>query len=123
MDGYGGTSGPALLRVVVPKQNLVVRLNGLRPDDPEGGYLPAVRPYGFLRMAWAIWREVPGVEPKQALSLVWKVRREGEAEVLVTGAFLAQHVQGRLWACHRLLARLEPFAYRSPEGGADRAFA
>ena len=120
MDGCGGeTAGrrrggsdrdgwdALLLRVVIPSQKVVVRLNGLRPDEPEGGYLPAVRFYGVLRMAWAIWREVPGVEPKEALSLAWRVRREGEAEILAATRFLAEHVGGMLWARHRLVARLE----------------
>jgi hypothetical protein len=49
----------ALYRVVIPRQNLVVRLNGLWPDIPEDEFLPAVRPYRILRMAWAIWRELP----------------------------------------------------------------
>lgn len=119
MDGHGeetgtkhgdpgpeGRDGP-LCRVVVPRQRVVVRVNGLRPDDAEGGYLPAVRPYGVTRMAWAIWREVPGMEPKEALSLARRVRREGEAEVLSATRFLAEHVGGMLLARHRLVARLE----------------
>lgn len=104
--GSGGGGAP-LYRVVVPKQKVVVRINGLRPDDPEDGYLPAVRPYGVLGMAWAIWRGVPGVEPGEALSLAGRVRRKGEAEVLVATWFLAEHVRGMLLARHRLVARLE----------------
>lgn len=96
-----------LCRVVIPRQVLIVRVNGLRPDDPEDGYLPAVRPYGVLGMAWAIWREVPGMEPGEALSLARRVRRKGEAEVLVSTSFLAEHVRGMLLARHRLVARLE----------------
>lgn len=38
--------GPMLWRVVIPDQNLVVRLNGLDPDAPADRYLPAARPYG-----------------------------------------------------------------------------
>jgi len=98
-----------LYRVIVPKQSLVVRLNGLRPDDPEDGYLPAVRPYGVLPMAWAFWREIPDVPPRVALSLARDVRREGEAEVLLAAGFLAGHVQARLWARHHVLSRLELF--------------
>lgn len=119
MDGYDGTSRcvgspeegqeSALYRVVVPRQNLVVRINGLRPDDPEDGYLPAVRPYGLLRTAWAIWREVPDVPLRGAFSLALDVRREEAAEVLLTTEFLAQHVQARLWARHHLTSRLERF--------------
>ncbi|HZC18456.1 MAG TPA: hypothetical protein VE225_01985, partial [Rubrobacteraceae bacterium] len=67
-DACAAGSGPAgemrsdaLYRVVIPRQNVVVRLNGLWPDVPENEFLPAVRPYGILRMAWAIWREVPDV--------------------------------------------------------------
>ena len=99
---------PALYRLVVPVQNLVVRLNGLDPDASPDGYLPAVRPYGTLRMAWAIWREVPDVAPKRALSLALRARRKGDAEVLLASGFLAGHVQGRLRAAHRLASRLEP---------------
>ena len=105
-SGREGWDAP-LCRVVVPRQRVVVKVNGLRPDEAGGGYLPAVRPYGVLRMAWAIWREVPGVEPNEALSLAWRVRREGEAEVLAATRFLAEHVGGMLLARHRLVARLE----------------
>ena len=104
--GREGQDGP-LCRVVVPRQKVVVRVNGLRPDDAEGDYLPVVRPYGLLCMAWAIWREVPGLGPREALSLAWKVRWDGEAEVLVATRFLAEHVGGMLLARHRLVARLE----------------
>lgn len=103
LEGWDGS----LYRVVVPRQKVVVRINALRPDDAEGGYLPAVKPYGVMRMAWAIWREVPGVEPKEALSLARLARREGEAEVLAATRFLAEHVRGMLLARHRLVARLE----------------
>lgn len=97
-----------LYRVVVPRQNLVVRLNGLDPDAPEDGYLPAARTYGVLRMAWAIWREVPDVEPRRAFSLALGVRGKGEAEVLTAACgFLADHVRLRLRARHRLSSRLE----------------
>lgn len=104
--GPEGLDGP-LWRVVIPRQALVVRINGLRPDDPEDGYLPAMRPYGVLGMAWAIWREVPGMEPGEALSLAGRVRRKGEAEILVATPFLAEHIRGMLRARHRLVARLE----------------
>ena len=103
----GDHRGAALYRVVVPRQNLAVRLNGLDPDAPDDGYLPAVRPYGVLRMACAIWREVPDVAPKRAFSLTLKIRRKGEAEVLVAAAFLADHVGLRLRARHLLSFRLE----------------
>lgn len=96
-----------LYRLVVPRQNLTVRLNGLDPDSPEDGYLEAVRPYGVLRMAWAVWREVPDVAPKQALSFALGVRRKGEADVLTASGFLAEHVGLRLRARHRLSSRLE----------------
>lgn len=58
-------------------------------------------------MAWAFWREVPGAEPEEALSLARQVRRKGEAEVLTAAGFLTEHVGGRLLARHRLVARLE----------------
>lgn len=93
--------------VMIPEQKVVVRINGLRPDDPEDGYLPAVRPYGVVRMAWAIWREVPGAGPGEALSLARRVQRKGEAEVFVATRFLADHVRGMLRARHHLVARLE----------------
>ena len=99
---------PGLYRVVIPEQSLVVRANGLDPDAPEGDYLVAVRPYGVLGMAWAIWREVPGAKPEEALSLARRVRRKGEAEVLVATRFLAEHVQLGLRARHLLVARLDP---------------
>lgn len=106
-DAGLGEEEAALYRVVVPKQKVVVRINGLRPDGAEGGYLTAVRPYGVIRTAWAIWREVPGVEAKGALSLARRVRREGEAVVLMATHFLADHVRGMLLARHGLAARLE----------------
>ncbi len=96
-----------LYRVVIPRQNVVVRLNGVWPDTPENEFLPAVRPYGILRMAWAIWREVPGVAPKEALSFALRVRRKDEAEVLVASGFLAEHVRLSLLARHHLVARVE----------------
>lgn len=102
-----GARNDVLCRVVIPRQNLVVRLNGLSPDTPEDEFLAAVKPYGIARMAWAIWREVPGVAPSEALSLALRVRRKGEAEVLVATEFLAEYVSLGLRARHRLAARLE----------------
>lgn len=96
-----------LWRVAIPRQHLVVRRNGLDPDSPEDGYLASVLPYGIFRMAWAIWREVPDATPKNALSLALRVRREGEAEVLVASGFLAEHVRLGLLARHHLGTRLE----------------
>jgi hypothetical protein len=96
-----------LCRVVISRQSMVVRLNGLSPDIPEGEFLPPVRPYGILRMAWAIWRVVPDVSPGGALSLVLRISREGRAEVLVATPFLAEHVRGMLLARHHLMTRLE----------------
>ena len=103
----GGGRSTVLYRVLVPDQNLVVRINGLDPDAPEDDYLPALRPYGVLRMAWAIWREVPDARPKESLALAARVRRKGRAEVLTATPFLAEHVSLRLLARHRLVARLE----------------
>ncbi len=103
-DCVGG--GSPLHRIVIPGQDLLVRINGLDLDSPADDYLPAVRPYGVLRMAWAIWREVPGMEPREALLLALRVRRKGEAEVLVATRFLAEHVRGRLLARH-LITQME----------------
>ena len=94
----------APLRRVMGRRQRVVSMNGLRPDAAEGGYLPAVGPYGVLRMMWAIWREVPGVEPKEALSPARRIRREDGAAVLATMRFLAGHVGGMLLARHRPVA-------------------
>src|SRR5918997_1517446 len=94
----------AVYQVVIPRQSVVVRLNGLWPDTPEDEFLSAVRPCGILRMAWAIWREVPDVTPKEALSFVLRVRWEGETEVLVASGFLVEHVRLRLLARHRLVS-------------------
>ncbi len=58
-------------------------------------------------MVWAIWRQVPGVAPKEALSFALGVRRKGEAEVLVASGFLAEHIQLSLLARHHLVARVE----------------
>jgi hypothetical protein len=104
--GGGACREAARYRLVIPAQSLVVRLNGLDPDAPEDDYLPAVRPYGFLRMAWAVWREVPGVSPKAALSISARIRRDGEAEVIAAPLLLAEHVRMRLLVRH-LNARLE----------------
>ena len=97
----------ALYRVDIPRQNLIVRLNGLWPDIPEDEFLPAVRPYGILRMAWAIWREVPGVAPKGAFSFAFRVRRKGEVEVLIATRFLAEQIRLGLRARHHLVSRVE----------------
>jgi hypothetical protein len=117
MDGFDvdaigpdpGNDAPsdALYRIVLSRQNLIVRLNGLWPDVPEDEFLPTVRPYGVLRMAWAIWREVPNVSPTQALVFALTVRRKGEAEVLVAIDFLAEHVRLGLLARHHLATRKE----------------
>jgi hypothetical protein len=96
-----------LYRVVVPTQNVVVRLNGRWQDTPENEFLPAVRPYGILRMSWAIWREVPDVAPREAFSLALRVRRKGEAKVLLASGFLAEHVRLGLLARHHLASRIE----------------
>ncbi len=103
----GEMRGDALYRVVIPRQNVVVRLNGVWLDAPKNEFLTAERPYGILRMAWAIWREVPGIAPKEALSFALRVRRKGEAEVLVASGFLAEHVLLSLLARHHLAARVE----------------
>ena len=105
--GADGHWDSALYRVVVPRQNLVVRLNGIDGESRPEDYLPAVRPYGILGMAWAIWREVPDVPPKEALSLSWRIREDGEAVVLKTSKLLAGYVRGRLRDRHHLVARLE----------------
>lgn len=107
MDEAEEVRSDALYRVVIPRQNLVVRQNGLCPDIPETEFLPAVRPYGILRMVWAIWREVPGVVPKEAFSFALRVRRKGEVEVLVATRFLAEHVRLGLLARHHLVSRVE----------------
>lgn len=109
--GYCGSAEEqrscAFYRVMIPRQNLVLRINGLDPDAPEDEYLPTVRPCGVTRMAWAVWREVPDVSVWEALSLAVRVRREGEAEVLTASRFLAEHVGLKLLARHRLSTRLE----------------
>ena len=101
-----GRSG-ALHKVVVSRQHLIVRLNGHDQDSPPDAYLRAARPYGIARMAWALWREVPDLALGEALSFAMEARREGQTEVLVTSEWLAQHVEGRLLAAHRLVARTE----------------
>jgi hypothetical protein len=100
-------SDASLYRVVVPRQRMVVRINGLDLDASPDGYLAAVRPYGVLRTAWAIWREIPDVEPGRARALPLHVRRKGDTEVMVATRFLAEHTRRRLRARHRLVARLE----------------
>lgn len=97
----------ALYRIVLPRQNLIVRLNGLWLDVPEDEFLPAVRPYGVLRMAWAIWREVPNVSPTQVLAFALTARRKGEVEALVAIDFLAEHVRLGLLARNHLATRKE----------------
>ena len=101
-----GRSG-ALHKVVVSRQHLIVRRNGHHQDSPPDAYLPAARPYGIARMAWALWREVPDLGLGEALSFAMEARREGQTEVLVTCEWLAQHVEGRLLAAYRLVARTE----------------
>lgn len=100
-----GTYEGPLYRLVVPRQKVVVRINGLDPDTPEEEYLPAVRPYGSVRMAWALWREVPGLSPRASLAL--KVRREGKAGVLRASRAAVERVGLALLAFHRLGSRLE----------------
>lgn len=105
--GADGHWDSALYRVVVPRQNLVVRINGLDGESRPEDYLLATRPYGILGMAWAIWREVSDVPPKEALSLSWRIREDGEAVVLKTSRLLAGYVRGRLRDRHHLVTRLE----------------
>ena len=95
-----------LYRVLVPRQNLVVRLNGSYPDTPEEEFLAAVRPYGMARMAWAIWREVPGATFGEAVSHALRARRDGETEVMISTKFLAEHVASSLAARHRLAVKV-----------------
>lgn len=107
-EGSDPARDPTLRRVVIPRQNLVVRRNGLDPDGPEDGHLASAVPYGIFQMAWAIcWREVPDATPKKALSLALRVRREGEAEVLVASGLLAERVRLGLLARHHLGTRPE----------------
>ena len=105
--GEGDHWDSAVYKVVIPEQRLVVRLMGHDPHGSPEEYLPAVRPYGLLRMAWAIWREIPDAEPKAAVSLAWRVRREGEAVVFRTTRVLAEFVRRRLLLRHHLRTRLE----------------
>jgi hypothetical protein len=106
MWGSGGGRGPALYRVVLPRQNVVVRLSaGDLLDSPEE-HLPAIRPYGALGMAWAIWREVPDIPPGAAFALARRARKYGEAVILEGAWPLVQHARSRLLARH-LVTRLE----------------
>jgi len=104
---FSETSEGPLYRLVVPRQKVVVRINGLDPDTPEDEYLPAVRPYGAARMAWALWREVPGLSLRASLSLALQVCREGEAGVLTASRAAVERVGLALLAFHRVGSRLE----------------
>jgi hypothetical protein len=108
VGGGGGSACPDRWRLVVPRQDLVVRLNGRDLDTPEEEYLPAVRPYGVPAMAWALWREVPGLSLGPAVALARRVRREGEGEVLLAGWWRAERVSLALRVRHGLLSRAEP---------------
>jgi hypothetical protein len=105
----GEVRSHALYRLVIPRQDVAVRLVVLLwPVAPEDAFLSAVKPYGMLRMAWAIWREVPHVAPKEALTFALEARRKGEAEALIASGLLAEHVRTSLLVRHRLAAWLEP---------------
>ncbi|CAA9465587.1 MAG: hypothetical protein AVDCRST_MAG25-1488 [uncultured Rubrobacteraceae bacterium] len=106
-EGGGERWGPAAYKVVVPEQRLVVRIMGHDPHGSVNDYLPAVRPYGVLRMAWAIWREIPDVGLKAAALVAWRVRREGEAAVFRTTLVIAEFLRRRLLLRHHLRTRLE----------------
>lgn len=116
--GYSGPVGgrgddywdPALYRLVVPSQDLISRVMGHDPNARPEEYLPVVRPYGLFRMAWAIWREVPDAEAREALRVARRVRGEGEAEVFKATRSLVGYMRRRLLVRHHLRARLEKVA-------------
>ena len=94
--------------LVVPRQDVVVRLNGHDPDASPLDYLPAVRPYGVVAMARALRREIPGLRTGAALRIAWCARR-GERAVAAVGTHgFLDDVRVRLHAFHALVSTIEP---------------
>lgn len=94
--------------LVIPRQDLVVRMNGLAPDASPLDYLPAVRPYGVRAMARALRREIPGL-PRAAAMRIAALAHRGERAVATAGARdTLEEIRARLHLGHALVSAIEP---------------
>jgi hypothetical protein len=94
--------------LVIPRQDVVVRLNGRAPDANPLDYLPAVRPYGVTAMARALRREIPGLGLLDALRTAVRAHR-GVRAVAVLGARMdLEETRARLLLGHALVSVVEP---------------
>lgn len=94
--------------LVIPRQDVVVRLNGRAPDASPLDYLPAVRPYGVRAMARALRREIPGLPRDAAMRIAARAHR-GERAVATVGARDAlAEIRARLRLGHALVSTIEP---------------
>jgi hypothetical protein len=94
--------------LVIPRQVVVVRLNGRAPDASPLDYLPALRPYGVLAMARALHEEVPDLGRVASVRIAVRAHR-GERAVAAAGTReLLDHIRARLRAYHELVSAIEP---------------
>lgn len=96
--------------LVIPRQNVVVRINGRAPDASPLDYLPAVRPYGVTAMALALRREIPGLGLVAAVRTAVRAHR-GERAVATLGPRAdLEDTRARLRFGHALVSVVEPDA-------------
>ena len=108
--------GDALYRVVIPRQNLIVRLNGPWPDIPEDKFLPAVRPYGIFHTGSSIRDLAHGLGhlargsrrcAQRSLFVRFQGSPEGRvSEVLIATRLLDEQIRLGLRARHHLVSRV-----------------
>ncbi|MGE3285815.1 MAG: hypothetical protein AB7J32_06885 [Pseudonocardia sp.] len=96
--------------LVIPRQNVVVRLNGHAPDANPLDYLPAVRPYGVTAMARALRRELPGLGLREALRTALRAHRGVRAVAACGSRAALDEARARLLLGHALVSVVEPAA-------------
>lgn len=93
--------------VIVPRQQVIVRLNWRDPDSSPQDYLPAIRPYSVVAMARALRREIPVLSPPDAVRVAVRAHRGQRAVALVAPRPEAEEVQARLRAFHQMRTTVE----------------
>lgn len=94
--------------LVVPRQEVVVRLNGHAPDASPLDYLPAQRPYGVTAMARALRRELPGLGLLPALRVAVRSHRGTRAVAALGSRADLEEARARLRLGHALVSVVEP---------------
>ncbi|MGD9527472.1 hypothetical protein [Pseudonocardia sp.] len=94
--------------LVIPRQDVVVRLNGHAPDASPLDYLPAVRPYGVTPMARALRLELPGLGLLDALRTALRAHRGVRAVAAFGPRADLDEARARLLVGHALVSFVEP---------------